>query len=64
MEFVGRGGTSRLGHGLGLTERIAAKTIENDLYYVVYVDRENIRSIISLRRATGQEVKRYAEECY
>jgi hypothetical protein len=31
------------------------------LYYVVYVDRENVRRIISLRKANSREVKRYAE---
>jgi uncharacterized DUF497 family protein len=31
------------------------------LYYVVYVDREEVRRIISLRKANLREVKRYAE---
>ena len=43
---------------------VALGGIGNYLYYVVYVDRGNIRRIISLRRATRQEVKRYGEECY
>lgn len=35
--------------------------IEDRLYYVVYVDRDNARRIISLRKANLREVKRYAE---
>lgn len=35
--------------------------IGNRLFYVVYVDRENVRRIISLRKANSREVKRYAE---
>lgn len=35
--------------------------IGNRLHYVVYVDRSDIRRIISLRRANSREVKRYAE---
>jgi len=31
------------------------------LYFVVFVDRDPTRRIISLRRATRKEVKRYAE---
>ncbi|VXC71190.1 BrnT family toxin [Massilia sp. 9I] len=31
------------------------------LFYVVYVDRENVRRIISLRKANNREIKRYAE---
>lgn len=35
--------------------------IGHRLYYVVYVDREEFRRIISLRKANSREVKRYAE---
>jgi len=35
--------------------------IGNRLYYVVYVDRDEARRIISLRKANMREVKRYAE---
>jgi uncharacterized DUF497 family protein len=31
------------------------------LYYVAFVDRGDVRRIISLRRATGREVKPYVE---
>ena len=31
------------------------------LYFVAFVDRDGTRRIISLRKATRQEVKRYAE---
>jgi uncharacterized DUF497 family protein len=31
------------------------------LYYVAFVDRADVRRIISLRRANLKEVKRYAE---
>lgn len=31
------------------------------LFYVVYVDRMDVRRIISLRKANTREVKRYAE---
>ncbi len=35
--------------------------IENRLYCVVYVDREDGRRIISLRKANAREVKDYVE---
>lgn len=35
--------------------------IGNRLYYVVYVDRDEARRLISLRKANMREVKRYAE---
>ncbi|HEX4985205.1 MAG TPA: BrnT family toxin [Burkholderiales bacterium] len=38
---------------------LAPKT--NTLYYVVFVDRESRRRIISLRPATRREVKHYVE---
>jgi uncharacterized DUF497 family protein len=31
------------------------------LYYIVFVDRADVRRIISLRKANFKEVKRYAE---
>jgi uncharacterized protein len=33
----------------------------NVLYYVAFVDREEVRRIISLRRANRREVKHYVE---
>lgn len=35
--------------------------IGNRLFCVTYVDRENVRRIISLRKANNREIKRYAE---
>ena len=35
--------------------------IGDRLYYVVYVEREEVRRIISLRKANLREVQRYAE---
>ena len=35
--------------------------IGNRLYYVAFVDRGDVRRIISLRKANKREVKRYAE---
>jgi len=35
--------------------------IGDRLHYVVYVDRAEVRRIISLRKANLREVKRYAE---
>lgn len=35
--------------------------IGNRLHYIVYVDRDEERRIISLRKANMREVKRYAE---
>jgi hypothetical protein len=40
---------------------IALAPESNVLYYVAFVDRHNERKIISLRRATRQEVKHYVE---
>lgn len=31
------------------------------LYYVAFVDRDNVRRIISLRKANQREINRYAE---
>jgi len=33
------------------------------LYFVAFVDRGEVRRIISLRRATRREVKHYVENC-
>jgi uncharacterized DUF497 family protein len=41
------------------TAALAPKT--EILYYVAFVDRGDVRRIISLRRATRREVKRYVE---
>jgi uncharacterized DUF497 family protein len=35
--------------------------IGNRLHYVVYVDRDSARRVISLRKANLREMKRYAE---
>ena len=35
--------------------------IGDRLYYVVYVDRDQSRRVISLRKANLREIKRYAE---
>ncbi len=35
----------------------------NVLYYVAFVDREEVRRIISLRPANRREVKYYVENC-
>ena len=35
--------------------------IGNRLHYVVYVDRDGARRVISLRKANLREIKRYAE---
>lgn len=35
--------------------------ISNRLFYMAYVDRDDVRRIISLRKANSREVKRYAE---
>lgn len=45
----------------GEDRQCAIGYIGNRLFYVVYVDRENVRRIISLRKANSREVKRYAE---
>ena len=42
---------------------IALAPRTNTLYYVVFVERGEIRRIISLRRAERREVKHYAENC-
>lgn len=45
----------------GETRQCAIGYIGTRLYYVVYVDRNDVRRIISLRKANSREVKRYAE---
>ncbi|NNG22483.1 BrnT family toxin [Telluria aromaticivorans] len=45
----------------GETRMCAIAYISDRLYYVVYVDREEVRRIISLRKANLREVQRYAE---
>jgi uncharacterized protein len=40
---------------------IALAPESNVLYYVAFVDREEVRRIISLRRANRREVKHYVE---
>ena len=45
----------------GENRQCAIGYIGNRLFYIVYVDRENVRRIISLRKANAREVKRYAE---
>lgn len=45
----------------GENRMIGIGYIGNRLYVVVFVDRGNVRRIISLRKANIREVKRYAE---
>ena len=45
----------------GESRMCAIGYIGNRLFYVVYVDRADVRRIISLRKAKSREVKRYAE---
>lgn len=45
----------------GESRMCAIGYIGNRLFYVVYVDRADVRRIISLRKANSREVKRYAE---
>lgn len=40
---------------------IALAPDTNTLYYVAFVDRDDVRRIISLRRALRREVKHYVE---
>lgn len=48
-------------HNYGEVRMCAISYISDRLYYVVYVDRDEARRIISLRKANLREVKRYAE---
>ncbi len=43
------------------TRRIALAPKTDILYYVAFVDRAEVRRIISLRRANRREVKHYVE---
>lgn len=43
------------------TRMIALAPAMNTLYYVAFVDRGEVRRIISLRRAERREVKHYVE---
>lgn len=48
-------------YGYGENRMIGIGYIGNRLYVVVFVDRGNVRRIISLRKANLREVKRYAQ---
>lgn len=45
----------------GEARMCAIAYIGERLYYVVYVDRDEVRRVISLRKANLKEVERYAE---
>lgn len=45
----------------GEPRMVALGYIDLRLYSVVFVDRDNMRRIISLRKANSREVKHYAE---
>jgi len=45
----------------GETRMIALAPKTEILYYVAFVDRGNVRRVISLRRANRREVKHYVE---
>jgi len=45
----------------GETRMIALAPTSGILYYVAFVDRGNVRRIISLRRANRREVKHYVQ---
>lgn len=45
----------------GETRMIALAPESGTLYYVAFVDRGNVRRIVSLRRANRREVKHYVE---
>ena len=48
-------------YGYGETRMIALAPKTDTLYYVAFVDRGEVRRIISLRRATRREVKHYVQ---
>jgi uncharacterized DUF497 family protein len=48
-------------HDYGEARMCAIAYISLRLYFVVYVDRANVRRVISLRKANLKEVQRYAE---
>lgn len=43
------------------TRKAALALLEGRLYFVVFVDRADVRRVISLRRANSREVNQYAE---
>jgi len=45
----------------GETRILALAPMAEVLYYVAFVDRTNVRRVISLRRANRREVKRYVQ---
>lgn len=45
------------------TRMIAPAPKTEILYYVAFVDRGEVRRVISLRRANRREVKHYVENC-
>ena len=45
------------------TRMIALAPETEILYYVAFVDRGEVRRVISLRRANRREVKHYVENC-
>ena len=45
------------------TRMIALAPKTEILYYVAFVDRGEVRRVISLRRANRREVKHYVENC-
>ncbi len=46
----------------GETRKIAFGRIRDRLFVCVYADRESERRVISLRKASQREVRRYAKE--
>lgn len=48
-------------HEYGETRMIALAPSSNVVYCVAFVDRDEVRRIISLRRANRREVKHYVE---
>lgn len=48
-------------HDYGETRVLALAPDAGILYYVAFVDRADVRRIISLRRANRREVKRYVQ---
>jgi len=45
----------------GETRKVALALLESRLYFVVFVDRADVRRVISLRKANYREVTQYAE---
>jgi len=50
-------------YGYDEVRMIALAPKTNTLYYVAFVERGNVRRIISLRQATRREVQHYVENC-